>query len=85
MSRQPTPRVKCPHCQGAGTVELTGVYAETLAILKRHSGHPPLNGAALAVIAGCEPTAMNNRLKALEKHGLAIGQRFGREIKWRLP
>jgi len=71
--------VSCTHCQGTGTIELTGVYAETLSILIRNPG---LNGAALAKIARCKDTAMNNRLKALECHGVATGKRYGRQILW---
>ncbi len=71
----------CPHCKGFGTVELTGVYAETLSLVRQRPG---LNGAALAARAGCNATAMNNRLTALAKHGLVAGVKFGREIKWRV-
>lgn len=71
--------VQCTHCQGTGTIQLTGVYAETLTLL---ISHPGLNGAALAKLAKCKATAMNNRLKALERHGVATGKRFGREIVW---
>lgn len=73
--------VKCPHCQGFGTVELTGVYAETLRLVRQRPG---LNGAALATRAGCNATAMNNRLTALAKHDLVVGVKFGRQIKWRV-
>jgi hypothetical protein len=60
-------------------VELTGVYAETLSLVY---AHPSLNGAALARIAKCKPTAMNNRLKALERMGVIEGMRFGQQILW---
>jgi hypothetical protein len=80
MRRKHKAYVVCGHCEGTGSVELSGVYAETLGIL---IGHPDLNGAALAELAHCKPTAMNNRLKALERHGVAIGKRFGREIIWK--
>lgn len=72
--------VQCTHCQGTGTIQLTGVYAETLGLI---ISHPSLNGATLAKLAGCNATAMNNRLKALERHGVATGQRFGRSIYWK--
>ena len=72
--------VQCPHCGGTGTVELTGIYADTLRLLIRRPG---LNGAALAKIAGCKATAMNNRLKALEGHGVAEGEQYGRQIIWK--
>lgn len=38
----------------------------------------PITGADLAVIAKCKPTAMNNRLAALERHGLATSYVVGR-------
>lgn len=71
--------VECTHCHGSGSIELTGVYAETLNIVIRF---PNRNGAALAKIAGCEPTAMNNRLTGLEKKGLVMGRKHGRQIFW---
>jgi hypothetical protein len=33
----------------------------------------------LAVIDNCQPTAMNNRLAALERLGLAVSERYGRK------
>jgi hypothetical protein len=71
--------VECTHCGGSGSIELTGVYAETLNLVILHPGR---NGAALAGIAGCEPTAMNNRLRAMERRGVVTGKRFGRSILW---
>jgi hypothetical protein len=78
MAKRPA-YVLCTHCGGTGTVELTGIYADTLTLLIRHPG---LNGAELAEIAGCKPTAMNNRLISLERKGVANGTRYGREITW---
>jgi predicted transcriptional regulator len=72
--------VVCTHCQGTGSIELTGVYADTLGLVIRH---PHLNGAELAEKAGCEATAMNNRLKAMERHGVVTGTKYGREIRWK--
>lgn len=69
----------CTHCCGTGTIELTGVYAETFNLLIRFPG---LNGASLAKKAGCKATAMNNRLTELKNHGLARGRRHGREVIW---
>lgn len=71
--------VVCTHCNGTGAIELTGVYAETLILV---ISNPGLNGAALAKLAGCKATAMNNRLNALERHGVAEGKQFGRSILW---
>lgn len=71
--------VKCSRCRGKGFVALTGVYADTLALVKRNPG---LNGAQLAELAGCKATAMNNRLRALEDRGLASGEQYGRQTIW---
>lgn len=71
--------VTCTHCQGTGAVELTGVYAETLTLLIRSPG---LNGAELAGLDGCKATTMCNRLKAMERRGVARGERYGRQILW---
>ena len=71
----------CPYCGRTGIVELTGVYAETLALLIEQNQE--LNGAALARLAGCKPEAMANRLVALQRMGLALGRRHGRERLWR--
>ena len=73
--------VPCSHCDGEGFVELTGIYAETLFLLR---GVPAwLNGAELAKLANCNPTAMNNRLAWLEGQGLAERKRNGRESLWK--
>lgn len=80
----PVPRkvmARCPHCHGSGKVETTGVYRETLDLLAQQKDE--LNGAALAHLAGCKPTAMNNRLVALERLGLAARRPYGRQRLWR--
>ena len=66
----------CPYCGGTGRVPLTGVYAGTLELLRRQPGEA--TGADLARQDGCKATAMNNRLAALERFGLATSRRFGR-------
>ncbi len=71
--------VVCKHCGGTGSIELTGVYADTLRLVIRY---PKRNGAALAKRAGCKATAMNNRLKALERHGVVVAEIHGRELLW---
>ena len=68
---------RCSCCNGTGRVLLTGVYAETLALLRHQDGE--VTGADLARLIGCKKTAMNNRLAALEKHGLATSRRWGRK------
>ena len=66
--------VRCTHCKGKGKVELNGVYADTLALLRKHD---TVTGAELARVDGCSPNAMNNRLAALERMGLARSTRYG--------
>ncbi len=69
--------VCCGHCKGRGYVELDGVYLDTLALLVRHGSE--VTGADLAREAGVKATAMNNRLAALECHGVATSRRYGRK------
>lgn len=73
--------VECNHCGGEGEIELTGTYAETYALLRKQKVEQ--NGAALAHMAGCKPTAMANRLQALYRHGLANYRTVGRSKFWR--
>jgi hypothetical protein len=68
---------KCTCCDGTGRVELTGVYADTYAMLSDIGRET--NGAGLAIVAGCSPTAMCNRLAALERLGVATSRRYGRQ------
>ena len=70
---------KCPcgHCHGTGYIELTGVYAETLKLLRRQKEE--ITSQDLSVIDGCKATAMNNRLAALESMGFARSRRYGRK------
>jgi len=70
-------QVFCQHCSGTGRREVTGIYAETLALLRRQKQE--VTGADLAAIDGCKATAMNNRLASLERLGLATSRRFGRK------
>lgn len=71
-----SPRVPCPGCRGTGRKELTGVYAETFALLRGRRRE--ITGAELARMVHCKPTAMNNRLAALERLELATSRRCGR-------
>lgn len=73
--------IPCPCCLGSGRVALPEVYAATLHLLAQQSAE--VNGAALARLAGCAETAMNNRLVKLEAWGLAVGRANGRERLWR--
>ena len=71
--------VECECCKGSGWREVTGVYRETFELVKKNPG---MNGAALAALAGCKATAMNNRLTAMEKLDLVESEEFGREKRW---
>ncbi len=57
--------IRCHHCDGLGRLKLNGLAAETLKLLRKQPAE--IHGAALAEIAGCAATAMNNRLAQLEK------------------
>jgi hypothetical protein len=71
----------CQTCGGTGRVEVTGVYAKTLAVLR--GLHAPISGAALSrLMAGVSPEATCNRLAALRRHGLAECRQNGREKLW---
>ncbi len=74
------PRVTCGTCHGEGVVPLSGVYLETWRLLNDHG---ETHGAALARLARCQATTMNNRLRALEKHGLASSRVVGRKRLYR--
>lgn len=73
--------VCCPHCRGSGRIPLTGVYADTLELLRANG---EATGADLARVEGCKATAMNNRLAMLERHGLATSRRYGRQRLYRV-
>jgi hypothetical protein len=53
-------RVRCKSCKGRGSIELSGVYRDTLELLR--SQESECTGAQLALISGCKAPAMNNRL-----------------------
>jgi hypothetical protein len=72
--------VLCTRCAGSGTILLTGVYAETLDLLRHQP--VPLSGADLGRLADCSGPAMVNRLAVLERLGLARGERCGRKRMW---
>jgi hypothetical protein len=72
--------VSCPHCQGTALTPLAPVYSETLSVLRAQSGE--ISGAALGRLVGCKNAAMANRLRALERLGLAAGRRDGRTVYW---
>lgn len=72
--------VSCSQCDGEGLIALTGIFAETVTLLRQEQ--TAINGADLARKHGVNPTAMNNRLVWLEARGLAQRQRYGRESRW---
>lgn len=76
-------RVKCPHCDGKGHTELGGVYAETLQRMREHcsqGGYVVANRDA--ELFGCNPTALNNRLKRLEELGFVVSEKSGRQRRF---
>ena len=79
-----TDTVCCSHCQGTGRTKLTGVYAETLKVirrLKKTIGYVVANQHA--DLFGCNPTALSNRLAYLHRHGLIDCEIFGRQRRYR--
>lgn len=73
--------ISCSRCGGAGKIELTGVFAETLTLLRAQSA--ALSGVEMAQLANVNPTAMNNRLAWLEAHGFARSEWYGRSRLYR--
>ena len=77
-------RVVCTHCCGTGRVDLTGVYLETLTVVVRlcstKCGFVVANRDAH--LFGCKPTALNNRLEWLERHGLVSSTKYGRQRRF---
>lgn len=74
---------KCNCCGGTGRIRVTGVYAETLCILRRRchgGGFVVANQDAFRF--DCKPTALNNRLAWLERHGFATSSKFGRQRRY---
>lgn len=71
---------QCGYCQGTGQIKVTGVYAETYAILRKL--RRPVVAGRDAELFGCSPTALNNRLAWLESNGFAMSKRFGRERRY---
>jgi len=73
--------VECGICRGRGTVPLTGVYAETLDMLRHCTGE--VTGSELARADGCKVPAMCNRLAVLERYGFAVSRRHGKKRLYR--
>jgi hypothetical protein len=71
-----TETIPCHCCSGTGRVEFTGVFADTLTLLRKQ--RRPITPTAMATIDGCKVTAMCNRLEALERLGFAKSHRYGR-------
>lgn len=73
--------IRCHLCKGTGLAVLTGEYLDTF--LKLAEATQEMSGADMARLMGVPPTAMNNRLVALERHGLATSRRYGRKRLFR--
>lgn len=72
--------VTCTRCNGDGAIELTGVFAETLVLLRKQKKE--VGTTVLADAAKVKIPAMNNRLAWLESHGLATSRKFGQQRLW---
>ena len=69
--------VRCSCCAGTGVTELTGEYLATLRELQSLGGEH--TGAELGRLMRVNPTAMNNRLVVLYRHGLVTSRIWGRK------
>lgn len=79
--------LQCPHCRGEGQIELTGVYAETLRGVRRWCARPERFVVAnrdWKWFAAPSPTALNNRLAMLERHGFLVSEKFGRQRRFKV-
>ena len=73
--------ITCPYCHGKGHTVLSSRYEFTLKRLRRLG---EATGAQIARLLECKATAINNRLWALERHGLVEVVRVdGREKFYR--
>lgn len=77
--------VCCEHCGGTGRRKVTGVYEKTLRVLRRLCGDTESFVVANRDAAKflCRPTALNNRLSRLERLGLVVSSRHGRQRRFR--
>jgi len=78
-----TESVECSACKGTGRVILSGVYADTLRVLRKRSKqgkHVVANRDASLFC--CRGTTLSNRLAWLESHGFAQSKRHGRENRY---
>ena len=73
----------CPHCQGTGKIPLTGIYAETLDKMRKLK-FPFVVANQHAEYFGCQPTALNNRLRKLEEYGHVFSERYGAQRRFYL-
>lgn len=78
-------RFACPHCEGLGTLPLTGVYAVTLGIARLICNERDFVVANRdAEKFACKPTALNQRLKGLEDKGFLWSERYGSQRRFYL-
>ena len=73
--------IQCSCCNGQGVTPVTGKYLEAYELL---SQMPNATGAQLAIVAGIQPTAMNNRLSWLATKGLATSELYGKEKRYKI-
>jgi len=78
---------KCPRCNGAGEVNIDGVYLETYKIARRLIKK---NGDIVANrdkehFEGASGSCLSNRLAYLERVELLVSQAHGRQKLYKLP
>ena len=76
--------ISCSCCNGSGKIELNGIYADTLAAIRRLRNRTEFTGAEFGRLMVCKATAMNNRLAALERLGFLTSKRYGQQRRYRL-
>lgn len=77
--------IPCSCCKGSGRIPLTGIYADTLKIIRRRwvAGYYIVARRDADNWFQCNPTALSNRLKWLERNGLLVSETYGREKRYR--
>lgn len=78
-----TPLIKCRCCDGTGKVGLSGDMLSTLSAVAWDSWRDTSDITARIGSRFVGKTAINNRLRALEKYGVIRSERRGKPIYWR--
>ena len=79
-TNKPPTTCPCPYCNGTGRAVLTPAQEATLRVVAE-SPEPP-NTSEVARAMGVDVNAARDRLFSLQRAGLVVGTRRGREVVW---